>query len=124
MQADYSTKYNQVREKQYLEIKEKLIIPFFDIEIPLLIGGDFNISDSFKLKEMLDAINFVYNPTKGNIKHTSLVNKNIIVDYILINKENIDLYNLNHKILNIEKILRINPLELSDHYPIEGLLTW
>ena len=53
MQADYRTKYSEIRTSQYTEIHQKLILQNENSEIPLILCGDLNISTPSHLKKML-----------------------------------------------------------------------
>tara|TARA_B100000945_G_C20307438_1_gene561082 strand:- start:75 stop:896 length:822 start_codon:yes stop_codon:yes gene_type:complete len=123
LQADYKNKYGEIRAKQYEEIKDKLIIPYDDLEIPFLLCGDLNISDPKKIQKMLKIINFSNVPLVGSIKYSFINQRPELLDYILI-KKNIKFVLLEQKIINMAEKINIHPLDLSDHYPIEGIFIW
>ena len=124
MQADYLTKYSDIRTSQYTEIQQKLILPNENSEIPLILCGDLNISKPSKLNQMLEKLNFFNGPLSGKLKHTSLGNNHELLDYILVKSEKIKFQSIERRILNMSVYLNIDSIQLSDHYPIEGILKW
>ena len=127
MQADYETKYNDIRESQYVEIKDSLIYPNENIEIPIILFGDLNMSKPSELKLMLDKINFVNGPLIGKLKHSYLGDENYdaeLLDYILIKSNHFKFKEIECKIQDMSIHLKIDPMQLSDHHPIEGIFQW
>ena len=124
MQADYRTKYSDIRISQYTEIQQKLILPNENSKIPLILCGDLNISKPSKLNQMLEKLNFTDGPLSGKLKHTSLGNNHELLDYILVKSKKIKFQSIERRILNMSVYLNIDPIQLSDHYPIEGILKW
>ena len=124
MQADYRTKYSDIRTSQYTEIHQKLILPNENSEIPLILCGDLNISKPSKLNQMLEKLNFMNGPLSGKLKHTSLGNNHELLDYILVKSKKIKFQSIERRILNMSVYLNIDSIQLSDHYPIEGILKW
>ena len=124
MQADYLTKYSDIRTSQYTEIQQKLILPNENSKIPLILCGDLNISKPSKLNQMLEKLNFFNGPLSGKLKHTSLGNNHELLDYILVKSKKIKFQSIERRILNMSVYLNIDSIQLSDHYPIEGILKW
>ena len=124
MQADYETTYSDIRTSQYTEIQQKLILPNENSEIPLILCGDLNISKLSKLNQMLEKLNFMNGPLSGKLKHTSLGNNHELLDYILVKSKKIKFKSIERRILNMSVYLNIDSIQLSDHYPIEGILKW
>ena len=124
MQADYQTKYSNIRTSQYMEIQEKLILPNENSEIPLILCGDLNIARSSKLKLMLERINFMNGPLIGELQYSSMGSKHELLDYILVKKKNFKFKSIERRIQNMSVNLFIDPIQLSDHYPVEGIFKW
>ncbi len=124
MQADYDTKYSDIRTKQYTEIKEKLIFPLEDSEIPLILCGDLNISKQSQLNQMLEKLNFINGPLLGELRHSSLSENHELLDYILVKTKQFKFQSVERRIQNMSVYLAIDPIQLSDHYPIEGIFKW
>ena len=124
MQADYRTKYSDIRTSQYTEIQQKLILPNENSKIPLILCGDLNISKPSKLNQMLEKLNFMDGPLSGKLKHTTLGNNHELLDYILVKSKKIKFQSIERRILNMSVYLNIDSIQLSDHYPIEGILKW
>ena len=124
MQADYKTKYSDIRIKQYTEIQEKLILPNEGSEIPIILCGDLNISKQSKLKQMLEKLNLMNGPLIGELKYTSLENNHELLDYILVKAKIFKFQSVERRIQNMSVLLTIDPTKLSDHYPIEGIFRW
>jgi len=124
MQADYQTKYSNIRTSQYMEIQEKLILPNENPEIPVILCGDLNIARPSKLKLMLERINFMNGPLIGDLKYSSLGSKHELLDYILVKKKNFKFKSIERRIQDMSVNLFIDPIKLSDHYPIEGIFKW
>ena len=47
-----------------------------------------------------------------------------LLDYILVKTETFQFYSVERKIQDMTGDLFINPTQLSDHYPIEGIFRW
>ena len=124
MQADYQIKYSDIRISQYMEIQEKLILPNENTEIPLILCGDLNIAKSSKLKQMLESLNFINGPLIGELQYSSLGSNHELLDYILVKAKKIKFQTVERKIQNMSDILLINPIQLSDHHPVEGIFRW
>ena len=124
MQADYQTKYSDIRTSQYTEIQQKLILPNENSEIPLILCGDLNISKPSKLNQMLEKLNLMNGPMSGKLKHTSFGNNHELLDYILVKSKKIKFQSIERRILNMSDYLKIDPIQLSDHYPVEGIFKW
>ena len=124
MQSDYTTQYSDVRISQYTEIQEELISPNENSEIPLILCGDLNITRPSKLKQMLKSLNIINGPLIGKLQYSSLGSSNELVDYILVKTDNFKFQSVERKIQNMSINLFIDPLQLSDHYPIEGTFRW
>ena len=124
MQADYKAKYSEVRIKQYLEIKEQLILPFENSNIPIILCGDLNISESVDLKQMLRTLNLINGPLNGALQYSSLHKKLELLDYILVKTKLFKFQSISRQIYDISRYLKIDAMQLSDHYPIEGIFIW
>ena len=124
MQADYKTNYSAIRTSQYMEIQEKLILPNENSSIPLILCGDLNISKSSKLKQMLVSLNIVNGPLFGKLQHSSLGSSLELLDYILVKTKKINFNSVERRVQNMSVHLTIEPIQLSDHYPIEGIFKW
>ena len=120
LQADYKIKYNNIRVKQYTQIKEELIVPFVHFKNPLFLCGDLNISEELILIEMLNKLDLVNGPLTGKIQHSFFDKNYFLLDYILMNQTKFKFHSIERRILDI----LINKMEFSDHYPIEAKLKW
>ena len=124
MQADYQTKYSDIRTSQYTEIQQKLILPNENSEIPLILCGDLNISKPSNLKQMLTNLNFVNGPLIGELQYSSLDNNHELLDYILVKTKKFKLQSVERRIQNMSVNLFIDPILLSDHHAVEGIIKW
>ena len=120
LQADYKTKYNNIRSQQYTEIHEKLILPNMDSEIPLILCGDLNISKPLRLNKMLEKLKLKSGPLLGELQFSTMGNYTELLDYILVNSGDIQFNSIERKLISLSK----NPEIFSDHYPIQGVFTW
>ena len=124
MQADFETTYSDIRTSQYTEIQEKLILPNENSARPLILCGDLNISKQSKLNQMLGKLNFINGPLLGELRHSSLSENHELLDYILVKTKQFKFHSVERRIQNMSFYLAIDPIQLSDHYPIEGILKW
>ncbi|MBC8256225.1 MAG: hypothetical protein H8E85_02860 [Candidatus Marinimicrobia bacterium] len=120
LQADYKTKYHEIRTQQYTEIYEKLILPNLDPEIPLFLCGDLNISQAEYLEKMLDKLKSENGSLSGELLF-SITGKNAeLLDYILVKSNDFKFKSIERKIIKMSP----NPTSFSDHYPIHGVFKW
>ncbi len=124
MQADYETTYSDIRTSQYTEIQDKLILPNENSAIPLILCGDLNISKQSKLNQMLGKLNFINGSLLGELQHSSLSENHELLDYILVKTIQFKFQSVERRIQNMSVYLAIDPIQLSDHYPIEGIFKW
>ena len=124
LQADNQTKYSDIRTSQYMDINEKLILPYENSETPLILCGDLNISKQSKLNQMLKKLSVINGPLLGNLQHSSLGDNHELLDYILVKAKKIKFQSVERRIQNMSVNLSIDPIQLSDHYPVEGIFRW
>ena len=124
MQSDYKTKYNMVRTNQYTEINENLISPHIKQGIPLIMCGDLNISKPSCLIPLLNKLKLTNGLLSGKLQFSTMGPYKELLDYILLKTETFKFYSVERKIQDMTGDLFINPAQLSDHYPIEGIFRW
>ena len=123
LQSDYEKEYRDVRSSQYSEINDGLILPNLKSGLPIFLCGDLNISKPPQLNELLDKLKFENGPLSGEILYSTLSDKKL-VDYILVKTNFFKFQSIERRIQNMSIKLFIDPIQLSDHYPVEGILTW
>ena len=123
LQSDYEKEYRDVRSSQYSEINDGLILPNLKSGLPIFLCGDLNISKPPQLNELLDKLKFENGPLSGKILYSTLSDKKL-VDYILVKTNFFKFQSIERKIQNMSINLFIDPIQLSDHYPVEGIFTW
>jgi len=128
LQADKS---NRIREKQCMEIKEHLLNPYYNPDIPQLICGDFNIDmdDQVNYKLMLHTLGSVNGEISGKMKYTydeidntlvgNVLGKKRVIDYILVRNEQW-IKNIERKVNTFKTGIGHNSANLSDHYAMEA----
>ena len=119
LQADYKTKYHEIRTHQYTEIYKNLIIPNNDNEIPLILCGDLNISKPGHLGKMLEKLKFENGALLGELKISTTGNNPELLDYILVKSGDFQFKSIERKIIKMSP----NPNLFSDHYPIRGVFS-
>ncbi len=124
MQSDYKTKYNMVRTNQYTEINENLILPHVKQGIPLIMCGDLNISKPACLAPLLKKLKLENGFLSGKLQFSTIGQYKQLLDYILVKTETFKFQSVERKIQNMSSGLFINPAQLSDHYPVEGIFRW
>ena len=124
LQSDYKKKYSNVRTNQYTEINENLILPHVKQGIPLIMCGDLNISKPSCLRPLLKKLKLKNGLLSGKLQFSTMGQYKELLDYILVKTETFKFQSVERKIQNISVNLFINPIQLSDHYPIEGIFKW
>ena len=125
MQADYETKYNDIRIQQYQEINDHLIVPFEQSDVPIILCGDLNIFNQSRLSALLDKLKLKNGPLDGNVKQSIIYSATKIVDYILHHQKDDKFRSIHRKIRDMSKGIKANrPNDLSDHYPVEAIFKW
>jgi len=124
MQADYKTKYNDVRTLQYTEINDQLILPHEMEGVPLILLGDLNIPQSGKLKGMLQKLKLINGPLTGTLQHSIIGKSKELMDYILIRDGHPKFKSIKRRVIDFSNKLVEKEYNLSDHYPIEAVLNW
>ena len=124
MQADYATKYSDVRTHQYTEIYDHLILPNEKESIPLILLGDLNISQSGKLKGMLQKLKMLNGPLMGKLKHSIVGNSKELMDYILVQDNHSKFKDIKRRIIDFSNKLNEEKYNMSDHYPLEAVFNW
>jgi len=124
MQSDYKTIYNTVRKDQYTEINENLILPHIKQGIPLIMCGDLNISKPSRLEPLLKKLKLENGFLSGKLQFSTIGQYRQLLDYILVKTETFKFKSVERKIQNLSGDLFINPTQLSDHYPLEGIFRW
>ncbi|MDP6937160.1 MAG: hypothetical protein QGF36_07025, partial [Candidatus Marinimicrobia bacterium] len=69
-------------------------------------------------------LNFINGPLLGELRHSSLSKKHELLDYILVKTKQFKFQSVERRIQNMSVYLAIDPIQLSDHYPIEGIFKW
>ena len=123
LQSDYEKEYRDVRSSQYSEINDGLILPNLKSGLPIFLCGDLNISKPPQLNALLDKLKFENGPLSGEILYSTLGGKKL-VDYILVKTKFFKFQSQERRIQNMSINLFIDPIQLSDHYPVEGIFTW
>ena len=113
----------EVRGKQYFQMYEELIKPFFKENVPLFICGDMNtkIKNSKNYNYMLETLKCEDIETVSEQKNTT-VNNNVVIDYIFIKRNNSKLQIVDKSITTFKAEFKyINVLKgtLSDHLAVE-----
>jgi len=128
LQADKS---NRIREKQCMEIKEHLLNPYYNPDIPQLICGDFNIDmdDQVNYQLMLHTLGSVNGEISGKMKYTydeidntlvgNVLGKKRVIDYILVRNEQW-IKNIERKVNTFKSGIGHTSANLSDHYAMEA----
>ena len=124
LQSDYKKKYSTVRINQYTEINENLILPYVKHEIPIILCGDLNISKASHMASLLNKLKLKNGLLSGKLQFSTVGQYNELLDYILVKTETFKFQSVERKIQNMSVNLFINPIQLSDHYPIEGIFKW
>lgn len=121
---------HSIRDKQCIEIKEKLLNPHYNEQIPQFICGDFNIdmdddSNYQRMLKILDASNgevtgdlkVTYDSENNNLAYKAK-GKSKIIDYVLVrNSDLID--NIERKVHTFFASFGGRESHLSDHYAME-----
>ena len=123
LQSDYEKEYRDVRSSQYSEINDGLILPNLKSGLPIFLCGDLNISKPPEFNALLDKLKFENGPLSGKILNSTLGDKKL-VDYILVKTKFFKFQSQERRIQNMSINLFIDPIQLSDHYPVEGIFTW
>ena len=123
LQSDYEKEYRDVRSSQYSEINDGLILPNLKSGLPIFLCGDLNISKPPEFNALLDQLKFENGPLSGKILYSTLGDKKL-VDYILVKTKYFKFQSQERRIQNMSINLFIDPIQLSDHYPVEGIFTW
>jgi len=124
MQSDYKTKYNKVRTDQYTQINKNLILPHMKQGIPLIMCGDLNISKPSHLASLLKKLKLENGLLSGKLQFSTIGQYKQLLDYILVKTETFKFQSVERKIQDMTGDLFINPSQLSDHYPVEGIFKW
>ena len=124
MQADYKTIYSDVRAHQYMEIYDQLILPYAKGGLPVILIGDLNISHPSKLKRMLQKLKLVNGPLMGTLQHSIIDRSNKLMDYILVSEHHSNFKSIKRRIIDFSNKLKGKEYNLSDHYPIEAVISW
>jgi endonuclease/exonuclease/phosphatase family metal-dependent hydrolase len=130
LQADYPDENNQdIRTRQYQQIRQKLLIPFYREGIPQLIIGDLNTRkvNHAGYTEMLDIFEAT-DLSKESTDHTYITDDfategtifQVVYDYILYRPNGLKISSSNYKVCDFQKSWDKQKKDLSDHYAIEG----
>jgi len=123
-QSDYKTDYSDIRSSQYTEIYKDLILPNEKSDVPLILCGDLNISQSAKLKTMLEKLKLKNGPMTGKLQHSTLGRSKELLDYILVKSEHAKFHSVKRRIIDFSRRVKGEKFLLSDHYPIEAVISW
>ncbi|MFN0201146.1 MAG: sphingomyelin phosphodiesterase [Bacteroidia bacterium] len=123
--------FQGIRNTQFRQIFKELIQPFQKKDVPILISGDLNTpkDDEKSYKEMLEVLQAedgetsgetegTYNTTYGTDKDFRK-EKPLILDYILIRKNNRFIKHLNRKV-QVFRAKKNEKMYLSDHFAVEA----
>ena len=124
LQSDYEKQYADIRIQQYTEIYDQLILPNDKENIPLILCGDLNIFRPAKLKIMLHKLKLKNGPLLGNMQHSLLGKKKHLVDYILVKKNHFLFKSVKRRIIDFSIKPNKNKYIMSDHYPVEAIISW
>ncbi len=128
LQADSQGELSIVRTEQYGEIKTNLIEPLGGDDTPLILCGDLNISKLTNLKLMLHKLGMKNGHLLSKIKFsnfdTSLENPKQLLDYILVKSNSFEFQTVQRRILEFSNFTREKSISISDHNPVEAILTW
>ena len=124
MQSDSKTDYSDIRSSQYTEINENLILPNEESEASLILCGDLNISNPNKLKLLLQKLKLINGPILGTLQHSLVGRSKELMDYILVREDHSKFKSIKRRIIDFSNKLKGKEYNLSDHYPIEAVISW
>jgi len=119
-----------LRKRQCSEIKEHLLDPYYNKDIPQFICGDFNIDmdDTHNYRQMLSTLDASNGEISGNTKVTyDELNNNLaynpngrkrVIDYVLVRNEGL-IDKIERKVQTFFTNNKGNESYLSDHYAME-----
>ena len=136
LQSELQNKNVQnIRYKQYEQIRKELLEPFEMENVPQFVVGDLNTmkSDSLSYKQMLSSLNVMPCEMTGSLnysfdyKNNDLIKgsteKPQLIDYILLKKNpGIDLKG-NMWVKPFKKKWTSNHKDLSDHFAVTGVIS-
>lgn len=127
LQAENS---HSLRKRQCSEIKEHLLDPYYNKDVPQFICGDFNIDmdDTHNYRQMLSTLDASNGEISGNTKVTyDELNNNLaynpngrkrVIDYVLVRNEAL-IDKIERKVQTFFTNFKGNASYLSDHYAME-----
>ena len=73
---------------------------------------------------MLETLNIINGPLAGKLHYSSLGRNHELLDYILVKMNQFKFKTIERRIQNMSVHLIIDPIQFSDHHPIEGIFKW